>query len=335
MNRAAPRERDSRTSRRAAHEIVYLVMAHGDPTQALRLMATIRTGSPNSAIYLHHDAKGALPAERTLTALNVKLVQPRINVAWGTFSLVEAVLISMRLILQEIEFRWLVVLSGQDYPLRPFNKIEEDLRESPFDAYVRASPAAEGEYAFRYDHQYWSLPNIRHAYLLPHWASTLVARGRVALNARNGLVRLQPRSRNSSALIGLRAHRKPFSKSFVCYKGSQWFTLSCRAVRILIAHGDTNPQIIDYYHRVLIPDESYFQTILWNSECLTIANDHRRLVLWDDSKLSHPVTLTMAHWHAIINSGKDFGRKFDISVDASVLDALDDLVLSNRRAAAD
>ena len=309
------------------HEFAYLILSHGELDQVIRLMKTIRIGSPLSAILLHHDAKNPAPDEEMLQRLNVQLVSPRISAAWGDFSLVDAVLNSVSYTLRAIDFDWLVVLSGQDYPLRPFSTLESELRNSPYDAFVKATPVSMGPYGFRYYMRYWKLPKMPFIHRLPSPIQEILGCAQKKLSQSKTWLRIQPGPRNTPTRLGLGIFGHPFSNTFVCHKGSQWFTLSKRAAAYLIQFGQKQPNILGHYRQTLIPDESYFQTVLWNAKDLRVCEDHRRFILWDDAKLAHPVTLTMQHYDSMIQSGKDFGRKFDMAVDAKVLDALDQVVL--------
>lgn len=322
--------RNDNHDRLVRHEFAYLILSHGEVDQTIRLIETIRTGSPFSAILLHHDARSPAPDERTLQRLEVQLVKPRISASWGDFSLVDAMLSGISFALENNNFDWLAVLSGQDYPLRPFPKFEGELRESSFDAYLSATPVGSSPYGFRYYMRYWALPKIQHAYLLPRSIHKAIAWAQGKLNNSNTLLRVQSGPRRSPTRLGIKAFDHPFSSTFVCYKGSQWMTLSRRASSYLVAFGQNNPGVLKYYRRTLIPDESYFQTVLCNSENLKVCYDDRRFILWNDASPAHPVTLTMLDFNAMISSGKDFGRKFDVNVDAQVLDRLNDVVINTR-----
>jgi hypothetical protein len=319
-------------NRLARHEFAYLILSHGKSDQAVRLMEAIRIGSPRSAILLHHDARSPAPDEKTLQRIGVQLVTPRISPSWGDFSLVDSMLNSISFTLENNDFDWLVVLSGQDYPLRPFTKLESELRNSSFDAFVKATPVSKGPYGFRYYMRYWALPKTRYAYRLPKSIHKTLSWAQEKLNQSNTWLRIQPSPRNSPTRLGVKVFVHPFSSTFVCYKGSQWLTLSKRAATYLVQFGQERPDILSHYRRTLIPDESYFQTVLCNAEDLHVCDDHRRFILWDDTKLAHPVTLTMQHFDAMISSGKDFGRKFDMDVDAEVLDRLDEVVIGPQQA---
>lgn len=123
--------------------------------------------------------------------------------------------------------------------------------------------------------------------------------------------------------------RHPFSDDFVCFKGSDWFILSHRAVGYLVAFGQKRPKVLEYYRRTFLSCESYHQTVLCNAKELKICNDNRRFILWPPAS-PHPETLTLKYLDAMVQSGKDFGRKFDTKADSAVLDALDLRVLGSR-----
>ena len=70
----------------------------------------------------------------------------------------------------------------------------------------------------------------------------------------------------------------------------------------------------------MISDESFFQTILVNNRDLKIRNDHLRYIDWGDY---HPKSLGASDFEAVVNSGKHFGRKFDLVSEPEIFDMLD------------
>ncbi len=312
---------------RERREFVYLILAYHQPEQLIRLIGTLRAGSPDAAIVLHHDAKSPLPDSGALSDLNVHLVERRITVKWSDASQVDALLESLREVLGKFAFSWLTVLSGQDYPLRPLSSIERDLRRSPHHAFVKAAPA--GPYRPRYYLRYRTLPRFAYAHRIPAGLRRVLKWGRQRFNLTQRWMRIEGGPRHSPLKFGVFAFDHPFNDAFVCHKGSDWFVLSHEAAAYLLDFGQKNPKVLEHYRHTFMPSESYYQTVLCNARNLRICNDHRRFILWDDNRLAHPVTLTMEHFDALIESGKDFGRKFDMDVDASVLDALDRVVINN------
>lgn len=312
------------TSLLPKHEFAYLILSHGKSDQLLRLIRSIRAGSPDSAIVVHHDAKSPPLDQSALNELGgVYHVEPRIDVQWGDASLVDALLQSITYARAKLDPTWISVISGQDYPLRPLATIESELRATHFDAFVKAAPVSTGPYGVRYFLNYHPLPRFPYTYRLPCWLRSAFNLARNALNRHQSYFRIEGGPRGTPLRFGIRAVRHPFRNNFICYKGSGWFTLSSRAADYLIAFSRAKPEVLRYFRNTFIPDESYFQTILCNSKELTISYDHRRFIAWDVSRLAHPKTLTVKDLDAMTQSGKDFGRKFDPAVDSTVLDELD------------
>jgi len=306
------------------HEFVYLILSHDKLDQLLRLIKTIRSGSPNSAILLHHDAKSALPDMAKLNEIGgVYLVEPRISVQWGDVSQLDVLLGCITYALKILDFSWLSVISGQDYPLRPLTVTEAELRDTSYDAFVKAAPVADGPYRTRYFLRYRPLPRFRYAYRLPRQMLSALVWVRRQFNQRQSLFKIEGGTRGLPTLLGTFTLRHPFTDYFVCYKGSDWFTLSHSAAEALVEFGLQQPGVLKHYRQTFIPSESYFQTVLWNNKDLKICDDNRRFIVWQDTRIAHPKTLTIDDLNAMTRSGKDFGRKFDMAVDSAVLNELD------------
>lgn len=311
------------------HEFVYLILSHNKLDQLLRLIKTLRAGSPESAILLHHDAKSALPDMGKLNEIGgVYLVEPRVPVQWGDVSQLDALLGCITYAIQKLDFSWIAVISGQDYPLRHLAVIEAELRDTSYDAFVKATPVATGPYRTRYYLRYYPMPGFHYAYLFPRPLLSAMAWLRCEFNRRQSLLRIEGGSRGTARRLGIRALSQPFSDDFVCYKGSDWFTLSRRAVEYLISSSQNRPEVLEHYRRTFIPSESYYQTVLCNAKELKICDDHRHFIVWE-AATSHPKTLTIHDLDVMVQSGKDWGRKFDTTVDSAVLDALDRIVLGS------
>jgi hypothetical protein len=310
------------------HEFIYLILSHGKAEQLFRLVQTLRASSPDSAILLHHDAKGEPLDEKALLELRrVYFVKPQVFVEWGTASQLDALLGSINYALQNLDFSWLSVLSAQDYPLRPLAAIEDELRGSSYDGFVEAAPTPPLSWSrTRYYMRYWALPRLRYANPFPRQVLSAMDWLCDQLNDRQTLFRIVGGSRDTPKRIGVRTGTHPFSSDFVCFNGSDWFTLSRRAVDYLLAFGQNRPEVLKYYRRTFMSCESYHQTVLCNAKKLKICNDNRRFILWARAS-PHPKTLTLLDLNAMAQSGKDFGRKFDIKVDSAVLDALDRRIL--------
>jgi Core-2/I-Branching enzyme len=307
--------------------IAYLITSHNLPDQVLRLAGVLRSGSPESEIVVHHDERASRLDHTALAAYGVRAIDPPSRVTWGEISHLTAMLRCFSWLLTESNFDWMVLLSGQDYPIRPLGDIERDLSGTSADGLIEAEPCPKpglshrvDEFALRYHFQW---------YRSPRWMTGRIPR---SLASRTAFVRSRflPRS---GAWVGARALSSPFDESFRCYRGSDWFTLSRRAVRAVVSFSDANPEILAHYSRTLIPTESYVQTVLANDANLRLLGDHRRYVVWDQPVMTGPRILRSQDLGALLASGRDFARKFDETVDRDVLDMIDQQVHSCRRPA--
>lgn len=316
-------------SRTIRHEFVYVILAHGRGDGLARLVRTLRTGSPRAGIVIHFDRKGELPQDLdAISPEGLYFVSPRIDVTWGGFTLLEAILTSLRFASDRIAYDWLSLISANDYPVSPLNKIEDELRNTDFDAFVKAAPVSDENYSSRYYMQYSALPRFPYFYKLPEKLRWTLSKSRLFFNRSQRLFRIEGGVRGTKTFIGHMSPSHPFSETFTCYKGSGWFTLSSRAVNHLLSFERSEPRVLQWYRRTWIPDESYIQTVLRNAQSLKICDDHRRYIAWDPLHLSHPKTLTLNDLPALCGSGKHFARKVEATTSSALLDALDRVVLN-------
>ena len=303
--------------------VAYLITSYALPEQVLRLARTLRAGSPDAPIVIHHDDRRSRLDEPALEALGgVELLRPPLAVAWGTGSQLRMHLRCFSWLVDRVAFAWTVMLSGQDYPIRPLADVERDLLAGPFDGYVQGEPVpAPGwrgrevdEFARRYFYRYRPIrppgPRLRRA----------IAAARPLLTLRE-----MP----SGTLLGRRC-ATPFSPSLPCRRGSDWLTLSRAAVEALVATARSRPDVVRHYTRAIVPSESFAQTILHATPGLRLSADTRRYTSWR-REAHRPDVLGLADLDRILGSGADFARKFDVTHDAAVLDELDAVVLARPR----
>jgi len=300
-------------------KVAYLIMTHRLPRQVARLAGVLRRGSPTAAIVVHHNRRSPPLDRASLDALDVELVEPSLAVNWGGMSYLEAQLLSLEWLSERHIFDWVALISGQDYPVAPVAAIEHGLAGTDADAFIEATacPAPTGrpinEFALRYHFHWRRLPG------------RLSARA-IRVAATRG-VRLQVRSMpRSGAWLGVPARRTPFAADFLCYRGSDWFSLSRAAVETLLQPSLRRRALLRHYRRTLLPSESYVQTVLANDDRLTLCGDTRRYSRWDAPNATGPAVLRNGDLDAVLRSGADFARKFDERLDSCVLDQIDRLV---------
>ena len=299
--------------------VAYLITSHALPQQVLRLARALRAGSPSAPIVIHHDDRWTRLDEAALAALGgVELVRPPVAVQWGWGSQLEMLLRCLRWLLDRVAFDWVVVLSGQDYPIRPPADVERDLLASPFDGYVeggevappRWTRAPADEFARRYFYRYRVIP----APPAPLRRAVAAARPLLVL-----------RDMPWGVLLGRRC-RTPFSSALPCRRGSDWLSLSRRAVELVSEQARARPDLVRHYERTVVPTESFPHTVLHAAPELRLSTGTRRFTSWMPGA-QHPDVLRSSDLERILASGCDFARKFDVTVDARVLDEIDERVL--------
>lgn len=307
--------------------ILYLIASHTKPEQVIRLVKTIRLNSPGSFILIHHDyASSFLDRSAFEQMQHVQIIEDPVPVTWGEFSLVAMELHCMNwLLTRSISFDWLILLSGQDYPIRPIPEIEQFLKTTEYDGFMEYFSVINLPVAQVYSGLHWKADTglrrfFYHHYKLPKSVilnSLCFKLGRL-INHRQPWITLSA-DRNGPKL-GIRCRTTPFHSELQCYAGSQWHTLSRRCVEYIHDFVQRNPGFTKHYRKTIIPDESFFQTILLNNPQLNICNDNKRYIPWFESK---PVVLREQDFDRLAASNKHFARKFDLDLDAQILDRLD------------
>jgi len=131
--RTSEREEISHEALAAPLRLAYLILAHKNPGQLIRLIDRLdKRDGPGCTFVVHLDWKssGTDWAEATcgLQRPNVHWAQ-RVDCRWGDFTLVQATLNCIRALEETGErFDFVTLLSGQDYPIKSNSQIEVFLK---------------------------------------------------------------------------------------------------------------------------------------------------------------------------------------------------------------
>jgi hypothetical protein len=301
-----------RATIRPAVKLAYLVVSHINPQQVLRLVRALREGAAGEVV-VRHDQRQSRLAEADVDAAGGRLLRDGMSVEWGDWSHLRMLLASLTRVAEEVDPDWLMVLSGQDYPLRPLSQVEQRLARADQDAYLgafwqldtaRLPPPPAEEFFLRY--AYFHLrppPGLR-------WLPRRLRR--VAY------VRERPRR------LGIRRPRLPYRDDLSCWVSSDWPTLNRRALEAVLRTARQERPLLRHYRRAVSPSESFFATAVMNDSGLQVSGDDRRFVRFQPGAPS-PDLLTSADLEELRASGADFARKFDARVDETILDRLDEL----------
>jgi hypothetical protein len=271
--------------------IAYVVSAYKLPEQLVRLVRRLAT--PNASFAIHVDRKTPTELYREMVANlhdvgSVRFLERHVC-NWGDFGHVRATLKGIEQLLADaVPFDYLVLLSGQDYPLRAAAEIEQFLDGARGRSFM----------------SHWPLPH-------DPWTG------------RGGLDRVE-----RWHLVGRRhLHlslplRRRLPGGLAPFGGSPYWCLARPVVEHVHKVIHARPELVRFFERVFVPDELFFQTLVVNSRWReTLIADNLRYVDW--SRRPAPAVLGRDDFDRLVGSGKLFARKFDPTVDAEVLDRLD------------
>jgi hypothetical protein len=286
--------------------VAYVVLSHRNPPQVLRLVRALAEGPGARVLVRHDDRRSRLPAS-AIEAAGAEAVEDHIELDWGRWSQLELILSCLSEVARRLDPEWTLILSGQDYPLRPMAEIEADLERSKSDARIGAvrevesrRPATDDEFYLRCRYRHYARPRAMPD--LPRPVRPLL------------YVRDMP------PLMGVRRIAPPPLR---LYASADWLTLRRGALQtVLDAVG--NRRLMRHFRRVAVPSESFFASVLLGDPSLAVERDHRRFARFSRPGAPHPDILTSSDLDSLLASGADFARKFDAEVDSEVLDRLDE-----------
>lgn len=277
--------------------LAYLIRAHHRPAQLARLIDRLR--SENAAFYVHVSAR---TPDETYAAMQGMLDDvhwvPRVPAYYSGFSLVRSVLAGLAE-LQPAPAHT-VLLSGQDYPLKPAAEIEQFLANRTGESLLEHFPLPTPD---RWPGENGGLDRIRYRHF----------------------ERVHYRTR----ILHIPFLRRAFPAGLQPYGGSAWGALSDEAVRTILEFPDANPEAFRFFRHVRTPDEMFLQTVLLNSPLRDrVANEAIHHIEWPGG--SHPKTFGREDFPRLAASGKLFARKFDMNEDAEILDRIDAELLTRQ-----
>ena len=294
-------------------KLTYIIMAHKLPEQLVRLVQRLDT--PDATFLIHVDRKTDDGIYRqilhSLEGRNNVYFLERRRVYYCDFTHVAVALGALREQRElGIPFDYVLLLTGQDYPTRSGAQLQAYLAAHAGRSFMEYFPLPEKRWGVedggisRFTHWHW---NIRGRELeFPHAYGPLKA---IPMPVRRALLQHLP------------AYRK-LPGDLTVFGGGAYWSLTRECIEYVEKYTAEHPQFVRFFWHARIPEEMFFQTILLNSPLRhTIVNDDLRYIAWTQSR--HPVILRSDDYEKVRESGKLFARKFDLTIDAAILDMID------------
>lgn len=292
----------------------FVVLAHREAEQLAMTLSAL--GHPSVRIYLHVDAGVDLgPFRSALSdrALEDVVLLPRLRSLWGGIEAVDAALAGLaRAVADGCDY--VVLISGQDVPVWPIERIVQLFSSAPGRSYLSFFPLPDA----RWQHD-GRLRTECYSYTVFGRRETCVPPGfPVRFSAKGWLL---------NSLLRVRSAFKPprtFPSCARAFGGSSWWNLSRAAAEYVLDFVEGHPDYRAYHEHTLCPDEIFFQSILLGTGFVhghEIVNDELRHMEWVEGA-SHPRDLSVEDVPGMLASGKPFARKVTGDSAVAVRDAI-------------
>lgn len=289
----------------------YLIMAHKNPNQLNRLVDRLDDGS--SHFFIHIDIKAKLESFGNLKKWEDKISYlDRVHARWGRYGIVLPLLAGLEAaMIHETEFDRMIVLSGQDYPIKSNASINRTLANATHQVFIN--------YTLLPDFKQWPGKDRGGLYRLDKYYFGDKWHERFRSKTLNFLA-------NYNSLFG---RKMPLDmKGFA---GSAWMILDKYVTKYILEFHTQNPEYFKFHKDTFVADEVYIQMIIGNTDDIEVKarlkNANHHFMIWENPQSAHPKVFETSDLEAIKNAPQLFARKFDENLDAQIMDLIDQHIL--------
>lgn len=302
-------------------KLAYIILAHKNPEQLTRLIERLNTETTSFFVHIDQttDQETYEQMVKELSRFSNVYWLKRYDTYWGAFRAVKATYEGIQeLFNKNLAFDYVFFLTGQDYPIKSVSYIEEYLTKNLGKEFIEYYPLPN---------ENWKDPNFTiNVDRVENWFinGKLVKHDFIAL-PKNASLKLRVFLTLCSWLIRLNIlpRKRKFPDGFQPFGGSAYWCLSRNCAEYINNFIQQNPAFINFFRFAGLTDEVFFQTIILNSPFKEqVINDDLKYVVWPG-----PAILGKNDIENLKNSSDLFARKFDSTIDAEVLDLIDQKIL--------
>ena len=327
-------------------KLAYIILFHKSPEQLSRLINKLDDGNNIIIIHVCKNTSNSIYSELKKTYKNSNNIFfcKRENGAWGEFGIVKAVLNSIKFLKENnINYQYINVISGQDYPIKSNKYINEFFKENNGKQYLKfwkILPDINGSYdqfnpweneglrriekrRIKIFKKYFYIPDNHY---MPHgfFQNLKIFIYETPIKIKNKTFLYDLINLKLSTIF--HKHRK-FKKDLEPYGGSQWWSITKDCAEFVLDFYNKNTSLVCFYNLTLLSDEQFLSTCLMNSNFKDkVVNDNLRHI--DFPKFSpHPKTFTESDFEELKNSKMIFARKLDLSINSKIFDLIDENII--------
>jgi hypothetical protein len=275
--------------RKQAHmpAITFVLLAHERSDDVADVVGALVAGDPASRIVIHYDLKSPRSEYEALQNRyreddRIAFVEKRVACGWGQFGLVEATIRALELVQRAPhDTTHVYLLSGSCMPIRPLAEFRAFLDVQPDAEFIESEATDWITGGLREDrYRFWFPFGIKsHPFLF------------------NTLAKFQRK---------LKVRRR-FPADLTPRFGSQWWCLTWRTCEKILEWIEKNPSGYRYFKSIWIPDECFFQTLVWKFARQNIVS--RTLTFYRFNKYGKPLVLYDDHQAFLADLPYFFARK--------------------------
>lgn len=289
----------------------YIIMAHKSPDQVYRLVSRLNDGS--STFFIHIDQKAAFQQFSNLKDFGeaVEFIE-RFDATWGGYGLIKPYLSALKTVRDyPKKFDRILLLSGQDYPIKSNKDIDGFFKNSPYSNFINYFPIPDYQKWPGRDRGGWY--RVDKYYFGTKWYESFCSK---ALNLLSTYIPFL---------------RRKIPNGMKPYIGQTWWNLDMYALNYILDYVSRHPEYMDFHKYTFVADELFVQMIIANSNdeklLQSIGNSEKRFTIWPKLNSAHPKILDKNDLDAITASDDLFARKFDENVDTEIMDLIDQKIL--------
>jgi hypothetical protein len=271
-----------------------LIVTHTSAELTARTINKLDNGDFD--FYIHLDKKVDLSTHQELfDKPNVTFIKDRLDAKWAGYTVVEASFKCIReIIASGKEYGFIIMLSGQDYPLKSAGDISAFLSKKAGKQLIKHWDfETEWEEGFERIHKF-------------HFTDKSFKGRYIVQRIINKIIKRKP----------------PTDLRFYGTSSAYW-TLSPDCARYVMDYIEHRPVFKRFLKYTWGSDEFIYHTIIMNSPYVKqVENNDYRYIDWSAGG-SHPKLLMAEDYDSIVATDNVFGRKFRIDHDEKILDMLD------------
>lgn len=311
-----------------------LIIAHKNKNQLKRLIRVL--DDEELDVFVHLDKKSKLSSsdidELKLVSSNVCILDKRLSGFLDTWSLCQITIeLAKKAIEKNSNYSYFILLSGQDYPIKPIKYIKKYLKEMYPKPIIDCTPMKKDN---------WIYSGFKWIRIHPYYRV-------VEKMTHNKVLRkflLMPIYFIQILITFIMKSPYKRLKKLKCelYGGSAWWILPREIILDCIKEVENNSKIVKAFKLKNTPEETFFQTMSMKSKyknmidlnkpdailqnCMTYAyffdNNHK--------PTGHPYIFNAGNFDMLKNRKELFARKFDMDIDNEILNLIDEFIGVNK-----